>query len=210
MPPITSCLGCARARYWTTAGPFCGVTKKMPTVIYRGRGAILGDGLDDKDNLFPFALDITVLRAVFDAVNRLRVAGGGCARHRRMIQEKLPKFDDFDRIYVCTWRETRHVFAGRRMIYLSMYFKDSRILDDWDCRVSEDWILVKGISQWRVYDGRPLINPARIKWHEVVRWMNAVRPYAWHWFEEHQKSTCADGARGRARDFAAFENDFHF
>ena len=78
----------------------------------------------------------------------------------------------------------------------------------WSCRVTEDWRLVSGISWWCVYDYRPLINPSRMKWHEAVRWMHAVRPYAWHWFEEHQKSECAEGGLGRKRDRAAFEEDF--
>ena len=156
----------------------------------------------------PFALDITVLRALFDAVNRLRVAGGNSAKERERIQEALPKFDNFARINVHAFVNTS-LCAGRRSLYVGMCFKDVAHVSDWYCRVSEDWILLTGISRWRVYDGRPLINPAQIKWQEVVRWVNAVRPYAWHWFEEHQKSTCAAGARGRKRDFAAFENDFN-
>jgi hypothetical protein len=157
----------------------------------------------------PFALDITVLRALFDAVNRLRVAGGDSAKERRMIQEALPKFDNFVQICVHPFIETMHSCAGRRSLFIGMSLRGVAHGIDWYCRVSEDWILITGISRWRVYDGRPLINPAQIKWQEAVRWMNAVRPYAWHWFEEHQKWTCADGAHGRKRDFAAFENDFN-
>ena len=154
----------------------------------------------------PFALDITVLRALFDAVNRLRVAGGRTKSERAATQAALPKFDDFATATVGTFTNA-NLHPGR-LLYVGMSIEGKEYVSDWHCRVSEDWILLTGISRWRVYDGLPLINAAQIKWQETVRWMNAVRPYAWHWFEEHQKSTCADGARGRKRDFAAFENDF--
>ena len=172
----------------------------MPPLIVKTR---------DKDvTIPPFAYDIAALRALFDAVNRLRVAEGDSPEERERIQEALPKFDNFDVILV-------RVYAGRppewrRTMYVGMYRWDCFRLRicGWDCHVSENWHLIAGIRKWSVYDKRPLINAAQIRWQETVRWMNAVRPYAWHWFEEHQKSTCADGARGRKRDFAAFENDF--
>ena len=166
----------------------------------------------DRDVIIPpFSYDIAVLRALFDAVNRLRVAEGESAKERERIHEALPKFDNFEVILVRVYGPR---CGGRRMINVSMFNKGRfngfplAYISDWNCRVSEDWNLIIGIEKWRVYDKRPLINPAQIKWQDVVRWMNAVRPYAWHWFEDHQKSTCADGARGRKRDFAAFEYDF--
>ena len=159
----------------------------------------------------PFAYDITVLRALFDAVNRLRVAEGDSPEERERIQEALPKFDTFEIIHVRVYGSW---CDGRRMIYLNMFHKGrfrgfSSGTSDWNCRVSEDWNLIVGILKWHVYDKLPLINPAQIKWQEVARWVKYVRPYAWHWFEEHQKSTCAAGARGRIRDRAAFEDDFN-
>ena len=165
----------------------------------------------DRDIVIPpFAYDITVLRALFDAVNRLRVAEGDSPEERERIQEALPKFDTFEVIHVRVYGSR---CGERRFIKLSMFHK-GRFCNwlgssDWDCRVSEDWNLISGISKWHVYDKLPLINPAQIKWQEVVRWVKYVRPYAWHWFEEHQKSTCAAGARGRIRDRAAFEDDFN-
>ena len=48
-----------------------------------------------------------------------------------------------------------------------------------------------------MYDKQPIVNPARVKWprkwRAVVTWMNAVRPYGWHWLEQHQVLTCAPG-----------------
>ena len=38
--------------------------------------------------------------------------------------------------------------------------------------------------------------------------MNAVRPYAWHWYGEHQQRICADGGTGKAQDRACFEGEF--
>ena len=38
------------------------------------------------------------------------------------------------------------------------------------------------------------------RWREAVRWMIKVRPYAWHWYEEHQRVQCAPGGEGRTRD----------
>ena len=154
----------------------------------------------------PFALDITILRALFDAINRLRVAGGRTKRERAATQAALLKFDDFATVQVGAFTNTA-LFSGR-LLYISMSARADVHIGDWTCRVTEDWRLVSGISRWRVYDYRPLINPSRMKWQEAVRWMNAVRPYAWHWFEEHQKSECAEDGLGRKRDRAAFEEDF--
>ena len=38
------------------------------------------------------------------------------------------------------------------------------------------------------------------KWRSTVAWMVKVRPYAWHWLEEHAKIQCAEGGAGRKRD----------
>tara|TARA_B100002051_G_C16699287_1_gene620026 strand:+ start:346 stop:897 length:552 start_codon:yes stop_codon:yes gene_type:complete len=46
------------------------------------------------------------------------------------------------------------------------------------------------------------------RWRWVVQWMNRVRPYAWHWFEEHQKVSCAPDGKGRKRDREEFEATF--
>ena len=154
----------------------------------------------------PFALDITILRAIYDAINRLRVAGGRTKRERAAAQAALLKFDDFVAIEVGAFTNAE-LFNGR-LIYIGMIARVDPCTIAWDCRVTEDWRLVSGISRWRVYDFLPLVNPAQIKWQEAVRWMNAVRPYAWHWLEEHQKSACAEGGLGRKRDRTAFEEDF--
>ena len=47
---------------------------------------------------------------------------------------------------------------------------------------------------------RSLLIP---RMREMVRWMIKVRPYAWHWFEEHQRVLCAPGGKGRKRDIEA-------
>ena len=41
------------------------------------------------------------------------------------------------------------------------------------------------------------------KWRATVAWMVKVRPYAWHWLEEHAKIQCAEGGAGRKRDLEA-------
>ena len=53
--------------------------------------------------------------------------------------------------------------------------------------------------------GKKVLLP---KWRAVVRWMIRVRPYAWHWLEEHEKVNCAPGGKGRKRDRELFEADF--
>ena len=45
------------------------------------------------------------------------------------------------------------------------------------------------------------------KWRSTVAWMVKVRPYAWHWLEEHAKIQCAEGGAGRKSDLEAFEED---
>ena len=68
--------------------------------------------------------------------------------------------------------------------------------------------LLTGLSAWRVYDGAPLVWPARAQWQRTVGWMTSVSPYGWHWIETHARRACADGGRGRVRDRAEFEADF--
>ena len=58
-----------------------------------------------------------------------------------------------------------------------------------------------------MYNMQPIVNAARVKWRAVVTWMNAVRPYGWHWVEQHAILTCAPGGAGRKRDRAAYEAD---
>ena len=48
--------------------------------------------------------------------------------------------------------------------------------------------------------------------HSLVphwRWMVKVRPYAWHWYEEHQRAQCAPGGKGREQDIKEIEDAYH-
>ena len=78
---------------------------------------------------------------------------------------------------------------------------------DWSCRLYADLTIYTSSVLPRMYDRQPIVNPARVKWRAVVTWMNAVRPYGWHWLEQHEIFTCAPGGAGRKRDRAAYEED---
>lgn len=42
-------------------------------------------------------------------------------------------------------------------------------------------------------------------WRGVVQWMLKVRPYAWHWYENHQRIICDENGNGRQNDKNEFE-----
>lgn len=44
-------------------------------------------------------------------------------------------------------------------------------------------------------------------WQRTVKWMIKVRPYAWHWFEHHNITSCAPGGKNRKRDYDTFVKD---
>ena len=148
-------------------------------------------------------MDLDTLHTVYNKVNSLRVAGKRTKALRAQTQAELTNFEDFDVVEVAPI--TNPDIAPRTALYISLNYIGGG--SSWHCRVFDDWTLYTGISAWSVYDGRPLINPAKHKWKKVVGWMNAVRPYAWHWVQTHQEAICAEGGKGRKRDREAFEFD---
>lgn len=163
-----------------------------------------------------FATDLDVLQAVYDEFMRLRVAGKKTKKERAQAQSKVIDFDTFEFIEVTSFRDHR---SNRLALYIGLSLTDTRYVHqipalehlgavDIYFRVFDDWTIMTGISAWRVYDGRPLVNPARMMWQKTVKWMNLVRPYAWHWLEEYQKSSCSESGINKKRDLEAFKLDF--
>ena len=177
-----------------------------PQLLIRGNSNI---------SLPNFATDIDVLRTVYGEIMRLRVAGKKTKAQRAQAQAEVIDFDAFQAIELMPFREFR---SNRLALSIGLSLTDTRVRitsnhevladEHVHIRVFDDWTILSGISAWRVYDGRPLVNPARLKWQKTVKWMNSVRPYAWHWFEEYQKSSCAESGLNRKRDLEAFKRDF--
>ena len=183
-----------------------------------------------KNSKFPllnFATDLDVLQAVYDEIMRLRVAGKKTKAQRAQAQSEVIDFDTFEFIEVTPYRESHKRLA----LHIGLSLTDTRwVFDRYQVpaicprpinngelgavdiyiRVHGDWTLVNhyDIDISRVYDGRPLVNPARMMWQKTVKWMNLVRPYAWHWLEEYQKSSCAESGINKKRDLEAFKLDF--
>ena len=161
-----------------------------------------------------FATDLDVLQAVYDEFMRLRVAGKKTKKDRAQAQSKIIDFDAFKFIQLTPFRDHR---SNRLALHIGLSLTDTRYVYqtlehlggiDVYFRVFYDWTIMTGISAWRVYDGHPVVNPARQKWQKTVKWMNAARPYAWHWFEQYQKSSCSESGINKKRDLEAFKLDF--
>ena len=175
---------------------------------------------DQKDPWQNFATDLDVLRAVYNEFMRLRVAGEEHMRpyESKEQQAKAPMeiidFDAFQFIHLMSTAEDE-ASNHRLCLEIALSLTDRTWeFPSWVLRaeirisVYDDWTVSSGISCYSVYDGRPVVNPARLKWQKIVKWMNAVRPYAWHWFEQYQKSSCSESGINKKRDLEAFKLDF--
>lgn len=69
----------------------------------------------------------------------------------------------------------------------------------------EDWALLGRLPEYKRKLIHRYVHPRALN---VLRWMLKVRPYAWHWIEEHQQAICKEGGSGRARDREEFEENF--
>jgi hypothetical protein len=177
-------------------------------------GPVYKDRRCDRDKATPLVLppwfgDLRVVEAIFHRVNELRVLGALTERARQKEREEPLPFSS----YVYWDANIRRQPDGTPCVLVSLGVPHRHahwqgFLGIWMVHLGTDFVLLEGLSNWDVYDGRPLVNPARQQWQQVVRWMNAVRPFAWHWLEEHQKRICADGGAGREQDRAAFADEF--
>ena len=154
--------------------------------------------------VLPFATSRVVLRAVYDEVNRLRVLGKRTKAERADAKALLKAFDDFE--YAEVTPITNPDIAPRAAMCIAL--GNTPMVADWFCRVFDDWTLYTGLSSWRVYDGRPIVNAAELTWQTTVKPAIKVWPYAWHWHETYQRAICADGGAGREQDRQDFADEF--
>lgn len=157
----------------------------------------------------PWFEQLWVLEAVYDRVNALRVQGKRTKAQRAAAQAELLPFSAYARCEVAPY--VGHD-DGEVHVHFSLELaRPNRALggcSDWFCRLDPDFTLFTGLSSWHVYDGAPLVRPAREQWQRTVAWMNGVRPYGWFWLEDQERRACGSEGGGRKRDRAAFQEDF--
>jgi len=127
--------------------------------------------------------DVDVQRALYDAVNGLRVKAGRTKAKRAEMNAKLVPFDAYVSCFLAqipTGKDPPHESA----VYFSFsHWDESRAVSDWLCRLYYDYTIYTGLSSWRFYDGRPLVNPARTKWRAVVKRVSAMAKVVTLWRE---------------------------
>jgi len=123
-----------------------------------------------------FAHDRDVLRAVFHAINELRILDAVLEEHKKERRACTPEFERFVSIDVKLFRIREHddaVHAGLWAFHIAMKLRTERSSPDWWCQLfAEDWTVHSGIPRavHRWHNGTALVpSRARVKW-------NAVRP----------------------------------
>jgi hypothetical protein len=157
---------------------------------------------------YNFCHDMDVLRAVYDAVNERRF-GGLKFTESSLRRLGIARFDEYDFLTVMTRIEpTRNGTVRKTLMFLTRG-GDEKV--NWSCRFDDQWRLLSVYPLAKIdapWIAPPLLNPARVKFQSIVRWICRVRPFAWHWLEAYQKASCAPGGGGRKRDREAFESEF--
>tara|TARA_Y100000389_G_scaffold105178_2_gene102071 strand:+ start:49 stop:702 length:654 start_codon:yes stop_codon:yes gene_type:complete len=175
----------------------------------------------------PFLTDPDVLEAVFRRENARRQAENAQrARDGKLLLEKyghtLVPFECFDTAFVTV---NRGFDMGNYTDILLMDISFGREIPSAWTPGPDDWLVATrtGVSYTNdffmsiceEYPGNRTgtrewhgVCPSRAKWQAVVNWVLKVRPYAWHWVEEHQKKICAPDGKGRKRDLEEFEKEF--
>jgi len=142
-------------------------------------------------NAVPFALDVDILEAIFNAVNKLRELGGRTKAKRaeikiKQLRDHVFHVDCFRSLYVDLYTITasshprpRPEDHGRVVLTLRMFTALHGWMD-WGCSIFTDTReLYTGLSSWRAHkDGEPLIDPAaRVKWRacraRLLAWARA-------------------------------------
>ena len=156
-----------------------------------------------------WALDPDVIRAIYYEIKRLTAAGKRTKKARAEYAASVSAFETFTHCEVTPFAMTvqRWHWNTKQSTAISLSL-GTGVGCDWSCRLYADLTIYTSSVLPRMYDGQPIVNAPRVKWHAVVKWMNAVRPYGWHWLEQHEIHTCAPGGLGRKRDRAAFEEEF--
>ena len=155
-----------------------------------------------------WALDPDVVRAIYCEIKRLTAAGKRTKKARADYAASIPPFESFTTCEVTpfpmTTQQGHWNLEQPTAFYLSLRGAG---IENWHCRLYADLTIYTSSVLQRVYDMQPIVNAARVKWHAIVTWMNAVRPYGWHWVEQHEVLTCAPGGAGRKRDRVTYEAD---
>lgn len=155
-----------------------------------------------------WAMDPDVIRAIYYEIHRLTAAGKRTKKARADYTASIPTFESFTTCEVAPFQMT--IQKGHWNVQQSTAFALTLFVGPvikWYCRLYADLTIFTSSVLPRMYDMQPIVNPARVKWHAVVGWMNAVRPYGWYWLEQHEIRTCALGGAGRERDRIAYEAD---
>ena len=108
--------------------------------------------------------DFDVLEAIYNEMNRLRVAGGRTKALRASKKAAVPAFDSFVSCEIAPCSTVDGLF-----VVVTFSYTNATHIADWYCRLRHDYTIFTGISSWRVYDGRPIIVPARAKLKAVIR-----------------------------------------
>ena len=154
-----------------------------------------------------WALDPDVVRAIYYEIHRLTAAGKRTKKARADYAASTPTFEAFTTCTVTPFPMTTQRGHWNLQQPTAFHLSLRGVDIDWFCRLYADLTIYTSSVLPRMYNMQPIVNAARVKWRAVVTWMNAVRPYGWHWAEQHQILTCAPGGAGRKRDRAAYEAD---
>ena len=153
-------------------------------------------------------MDPDVIRAVYYEIKRLTAAGKRTKKARADYIAAIPAFESFTLCIVSPFQMALQKGHWNLQQQTAFHLRLDGGGNDWMCRLYADLTMYTSSVLPRMYDKKPLVNPARVKWHTVVKWMNGVRPYGWHWLEDYTIRTCAPDGTGRKRDRVDFEADF--
>jgi hypothetical protein len=155
-------------------------------------------------------MDPDVIRAIYNEIQRLTAAGKRTKEARAEYEASIPVFESFATCEVTPFPMT--VQKGHWNVqqttafHLCLKREGYKYRYSWSCRLYADMTIFTSSVLPIMYNMQPIVNPARVKWRAVAK-LVAVRPYAWHWLEQHEILTCAPGGAGRKRDRAAYEAD---
>ncbi len=166
------------------------------------------DQLSSETPLPNWSIDPDIIRAVYYEIKRLTAAGKRTKMARAEYTASIPAFESFTECTVTPFQMIGQKGHWNLQQQTAFHLRLNGRGNDWMCRLYADLTIYTSSVLPRMYNQQPIVNPARVKWYTVVNWMNAVRPYGWHWLKDYTVRTCAPGGTGRKRDRANFEKDF--
>ena len=155
-----------------------------------------------------WAMDPDVLRAIYYAIERIRSGPRRTKRERKIFSNETLPFETYTHCEITPFQlsvQQGH-WSLRQNTAFYLHLTAEGEAEGWGVRLYADLSVFTGIP-FGDYDYLPVVNAARVKWQAIVTWMNKVRPYGWHWLEQHVIRTCAPDGAGRKRDREAFESE---